>query len=79
MYFVSGSFDRTAKLWTTDRTFPSRVFAGHQQAVQSVAFHDNASYLATADTAVRLWDISSAKPVRLMTGHWVHFCSVQQS
>lgn len=28
-YFATGSQDRTAKLWTYDRTYPLRIFAGH--------------------------------------------------
>lgn len=29
LYTVTGSHDRTAKLWSIDRTFPLRIFAGH--------------------------------------------------
>jgi len=71
MYFASGSYDCTARLWSVERTYPLRTYAGHKLAVQSVAFHDNANYLATADNTVRLWDVHSGETVRLMTGHWV--------
>lgn len=29
LHIATGSHDRTAKLWTLDRKFPLRVFAGH--------------------------------------------------
>lgn len=29
LYTATGSHDRTAKLWSLDRTFPLRIFAGH--------------------------------------------------
>jgi len=29
LYIGTGSHDRTAKLWSLDRTFPLRIFAGH--------------------------------------------------
>lgn len=29
LYVATGSHDRTAKLWSLDRIFPLRIFAGH--------------------------------------------------
>lgn len=69
-YFVSGSMDHTCRLWTLERTYPVRVFAGHEHSVESVAFHGNASYIASADNTIRLWDVNSGKTVRLFVGHW---------
>lgn len=31
--FVTGSHDRTAKLWSLERTFPIRIFVGHMSDV----------------------------------------------
>lgn len=33
LFIVTGSHDRTAKLWSLDRTFPIRVFVGHMSDV----------------------------------------------
>ena len=63
---ISGSMDRTAKLWHLEYTFPLRVYAGHEKDVDVVRFHPNCNYLATAgaDKTVRLWTHADAKMVR---------------
>lgn len=33
IYLATASHDRTARLWSLDRTFCLRIFAGHQQEV----------------------------------------------
>lgn len=33
LFIVTGSHDKTAKLWSLDRTFPVRVFVGHMSDV----------------------------------------------
>ena len=65
-YFVTGSLDHTACLWTVERTEPLRIFAGHLADVDAVAFHPNCNYVATAslDLSIRLWDINSGSCVR---------------
>ncbi|KAL0607057.1 LOW QUALITY PROTEIN: TAF5-like RNA polymerase II p300/CBP-associated factor-associated factor 65 kDa subunit 5L [Plecturocebus cupreus] len=57
LYFASGSHDRTTRLWSFDRTYPLRIYAGHLADVDCVRFHPNSNYLATGSTnkTVRLW------------------------
>ncbi|ETO16722.1 coatomer protein complex [Reticulomyxa filosa] len=71
LYCVSASADRTARLWSIERTTPLRVFAGHLSDVNTVVFHPNCNYVATGsyDRTARLWDIQNGKCVRLFTGH----------
>ncbi|EHB03271.1 TAF5-like RNA polymerase II p300/CBP-associated factor-associated factor 65 kDa subunit 5L [Heterocephalus glaber] len=54
---VHGSHDRTARLWSFDRTYPLRIYAGHLADVDCVRFHPNSNTLATGSTdkTVRLW------------------------
>uniref|UniRef100_A0A0R3WJF2 WD_REPEATS_REGION domain-containing protein n=1 Tax=Hydatigena taeniaeformis TaxID=6205 RepID=A0A0R3WJF2_HYDTA len=71
-YIVTGSSDRTARLYACDHApQPLRIFTGHKADVTAVAFHPNINYLGTgsADRAVRLFDVRSGKGVRLYTGH----------
>ena len=63
--------DRTARLWSTDRVSPLRLFVGHSSDVDVVRFHPNAHYLATgsSDRSLRLWDIAQGQSARTFIGH----------
>lgn len=70
-YFASAGADATARLWTTDRVVPVRIFCGHtSNSVNSVVFHPNCNYILTGsdDKTARLWDIQTGKCVRLLNG-----------
>lgn len=70
-YFASAGGDATARLWTTDRPTPVRLFAGHtSDCVHSVCFHPNTNYILTGseDRTARLWDIQTGRCVRLLNG-----------
>ena len=68
--FVTASSDRTAALWNAERAAgPVRVLGGrtgHVSDVNCVAFHPNASFIATAsdDRSVKLWDVRTGGCVR---------------
>jgi WD40 repeat protein len=77
--FASGSFDKTAKLWTIvpDGRIAICVatLSGHTGYVASVAFHPRISLLATGsfDKTAKIWryspDISIVTCVATLTGH----------
>lgn len=76
---VSGSGDRTAKLWDVAsgelvRTFPN----GHSEALTSVAVHPNGKRLVTgsADSTPRLWDLDSGRLIRGYQGRNAAVASV---
>ena len=50
-------------LYKCSLTLWSRIFVGHQEAVNCVEFHPNANYLISGsdDRSIRLWDINSGK------------------
>ena len=62
--FVTGSVDRTARLWDL-RADPAsacqQVFWGHEADVNSVTFHPGGNNFVTCseDKTARLWDIRS--------------------
>lgn len=62
---VTGSWDKTARLWdtATGRTHGSAL--EHQGHVEAVAFSPDGTKVATAssDNTARLWDVASAKPL----------------
>mmetsp|Transcript_20677 Transcript_20677/g.47951 ORF Transcript_20677/g.47951 Transcript_20677/m.47951 type:complete len:315 (+) Transcript_20677:242-1186(+) len=70
-YFCSAGADASARLWTTDRIEPIRLFSGHTSGnVNCIEWHPNASYVVTGgdDKTARLWDIHSGQTVRLLSG-----------
>lgn len=70
-YFASAGADATARLWTTDRVAPVRLFCGHTaNSINTVTWHPNCNYILTGsdDKTARLWDIQTGKCVRLLTG-----------
>jgi len=71
IYFATASRDRTARLWSTDRTSTLRVYAGHDSDVNCVQFNPNSLYLATgsADMTAKLWDVQRGACVRSFIGH----------
>ncbi|OII74703.1 transcription initiation factor TFIID subunit [Cryptosporidium ubiquitum] len=61
--FISGSSDRTARLWCTSRTYPIRIFTGHLGDVRSVSIHPNSSMTVTggSDNQIIIWDVRTGK------------------
>ena len=68
-YFVSGSWDKTAKIWSNWECIAT--FKGHEQSVWAVRAVDHDRVLtASADKTIRLWSISSpSKPLAVFGGH----------
>lgn len=52
-------------------SLPQRVFAGHTDYINSVAFSPDGKTLATAsvDRSVKLWDVATSKETRTLAGH----------
>lgn len=70
-YFATTGADSTARLWTTDRPAPVRLFTGHtSNNVNCVAWHPNCNYILTGgdDKTCRLWDVMTGRTVRLLSG-----------
>jgi WD40 repeat protein len=58
-YAISGSADRTLRLWDLAAGRPLHTFAGHEDAVRAVAVAPDGRYAisGSADRTLRLWDI----------------------
>jgi WD40 repeat protein len=65
-YVVTGSFDKTIKLWEVATGKEIKTYDGHKNLVLSLAFHPTGHAIASgsSDNSVKLWDIPSSSPLR---------------
>ena len=70
-YVLTGSFDKTARLWDAATGQEVRVFTSHADAVLGVAFSPDGKHILTGsrDTTARLWDAATGQEVRVFSGH----------
>jgi WD40 repeat protein len=70
-FILTGSLDRSARLWDATTGQVMRAFIGHTNSVTSVAFSPDGRYALTgsADFTARLWDATTGQVVRTFIGH----------
>lgn len=75
-YIVSGSRDRTVKLWDVRSGRLLRTFLGHTEDVLSVTFSPDSKRVASggADNLIKIWDITSGQELKSWQAHtrWVN-------
>ncbi|MCE9534160.1 MAG: WD40 repeat domain-containing protein [Planctomycetes bacterium] len=69
--FVTGSRDRSIRVWDLNTTKVIRTLQGHTDEVTSLAFTKDGTQLASAskDQNIRVWNLSSADEHRNFPGH----------
>ena len=70
-FVVTGSFDRTARLWDVNSGREVHRFEGHSGSVNSIAISFDGRYVVTGsdDKTARLWKLDSGREVRRFNGH----------
>ncbi|KAL3235343.1 Transcription initiation factor TFIID subunit 5 [Nakaseomyces bracarensis] len=70
-YLLSGSEDKTVKLWSMDTQTALVNYKGHNHPVWDVKFSPLGHYFATAshDQTARLWSCDHIYPLRIFAGH----------
>ncbi|KAF2264637.1 WD40 repeat-like protein [Lojkania enalia] len=70
-WLVSGSWDRTFKIWDTSNGECLQTLEGHGARVNSVAFSHDSAWLASGsyDCTVKIWDASSGECLQTLEGY----------
>ncbi|MGB8689894.1 MAG: hypothetical protein WCD53_21520, partial [Microcoleus sp.] len=78
---VSGSRNKTVKLWDTTTGKEIKTLTGHTEWVCGVGFSPNGKILASGsgDTTVKLWDTTTGKEIKTLSGHTGVVCGVSFS
>lgn len=67
-HILTGSYDRTARVWDAHTGILLRVFKGHTDVVRTAAYSPDGSQVLTAglDGTARIWDAGTALEVRTL-------------
>jgi len=70
---VTGSWDRTARVWDAATGMKLMIMRGHGDSVQSVAFSPDGKRIVTGswDRTARIWDLSTGSELLKLPAH--HF------
>ncbi|CCH62644.1 hypothetical protein TBLA_0H03620 [Henningerozyma blattae CBS 6284] len=70
-YLISGSEDKTVRLWSLDTHTALVSYKGHNHPIWDVQFSPLGHYFATAshDQTARLWSCDHIFPLRIFAGH----------
>ena len=68
---LSGSLDRTARLWDVDSGRELGKLLGHERKVRAVALSPDGRLALTGseENPIRLWDVATRKEIRRLNGH----------
>lgn len=71
LYTLSGSEDRTVRLWEVESGKELKQFVGHTREVKSVCFSPNGDYALSAggDKTILLWEVESGRELKRFVGH----------
>ncbi|KAK8791916.1 hypothetical protein WA158_005293 [Blastocystis sp. Blastoise] len=71
LYVISGSNDKTVKLWSVQTSTCLVTYTSHSGPIWSTCFSPKSTcFLSTSlDTTARLWYTNMISPVRIFTGH----------
>ena len=68
---VSGSHDKTAKLWDAETGRVIRTLTGHSAGVESVRFSLDGKRIVSGsgDNTVKVWNAESGQEIHTLNGH----------
>lgn len=75
-FLVSGSRDKTIKVWDVSTGLALFTLVGHDNWVRGVKFHPGGKYLLSAsdDKTLRVWELAHQRCCKTLDAH-SHFCT----
>lgn len=69
--FVSGSWDKTVKIWDAETGEELKEFVGHRKKVYCTAYSPNGKRIASggSDRWIIVWDVKIEKEIKTLKGH----------
>lgn len=70
-FLISGSWDKTLKLWAMPKGEIKKTLVGHSEVISSVAFSPNSKIIASgsADKTIKLWGPHNGQQLFTLKGH----------
>lgn len=66
---ITGSYDRTVRVWNLDTGAEIHVLRGHTRAVRALQFDDVKLITGSMDNTIKVWDWRRGVCIRTLTGH----------
>lgn len=66
---VSGSTDRTLRVWNAETGECIHVLQGHASTVRCLAMHENKVVSGSRDGTLRVWDVKQGLCLSVLIGH----------
>ena len=66
---ITGSYDRTVRVWNLDTGTEVRVLRGHTRAVRALQFDQMLLFTGAMDGTVRMWNWRAGECLRVLEGH----------
>merc|ERR1712096_560959 len=76
-FLVSGSDDKTVKIWNFENGNCIQTLTGHERWVASVCIsHDDQFLVSGSDKTVKIWNFENGNCIQTLTGHEHRVASV---
>ncbi len=66
---VSGSWDRTIRIWNAITCECIKVLKGHFKEIWSVSLYDTMIISGSGDKTIRIWDATTGNCINVIKGH----------
>jgi F-box/WD-40 domain protein MET30 len=66
---ITGSYDRTARVWNMETGAELQCLRGHTRAVRALQFDEVKLITGSMDHSIRVWDWRSGRCIRTLMGH----------